>query len=425
MCIACQSCQKAHLTCDDARPCARCIKRGLQDSCQDGIRKKAKYLQDAIEGISTPIETVQPTTLEGLKLMFPVATDHKPNDQQQQQISPTMPPPMTANTINPSFVQNTSNAQMKQYEPQSYFKDLSSDPNLFSFNLSSYNFGSETANLEYSILSNMLNTSGLTPTSDAKSDPHSHPTPPQRLTTPTMQIRNTFPDLAMQADVHGWPDHPTLGSFPYTTMAGPTTSASLTSPSPPAPSPSNPPPTPIQATITPLGTGPPGPGTTEGQTQVKRGPGRPKGRKDTNPRHLHHKHDHGEGDVYSRVTKPFSYVEGFHEFARYLKRRFKREELVRISGAMAKYRPSFIALTKTLKEEDLVFMEKCFQRTLMEYEKFISYSGTPTVVWRRTGQIALVGKEFCLLTKWTRDQLLDKRTFIAEVYNLLSSCWCI
>jgi len=37
------------------------------------------------------------------------------------------------------------------------------------------------------------------------------------------------------------------------------------------------------------------------------------------------------------------------------------------------------------------------------------------VVWRRTGQIALVGKEFCLLTKWTRDQLLDKRTFIAEV----------
>jgi hypothetical protein len=43
------------------------------------------------------------------------------------------------------------------------------------------------------------------------------------------------------------------------------------------------------------------------------------------------------------------------------------------------------------------------------------------VVWRRTGQIALVGKEFCLLTKWTRDQLLDKRTFIAEVPILRGS----
>lgn len=29
-----------------ARPCGRCIKRGLEDTCQDGKRKKAKYLQD-------------------------------------------------------------------------------------------------------------------------------------------------------------------------------------------------------------------------------------------------------------------------------------------------------------------------------------------------------------------------------------------
>jgi hypothetical protein len=235
-----------------------------------------------------------------------------------------------------------------------------------------------------------------------------------------MPVRNSFPELAMH-DVH-WADSHNLGSFPYTTMAGPAT-GSLTSPSPPAPSPSNPPPTPIAAH-------PPGHSSStqqqqppqQGEQQVKRGPGRPKGRKDTNPRqvsHHHHHHHRDENDVYARVTKPFSYVDGFHELTKYLRRRFQKAELMRISLAMAKYRPSFIALTKTLKEEDLVFMEKCFQRTLMEYEKFISYSGTPTVVWRRTGQIAQVGKEFCLLTKWTRDQLLEKRTFIAEV-RLLS-----
>lgn len=39
-----------------ARPCQRCIKRGLQDSCQDGIRKKAKYLQDAIDGMDLEYE---------------------------------------------------------------------------------------------------------------------------------------------------------------------------------------------------------------------------------------------------------------------------------------------------------------------------------------------------------------------------------
>lgn len=244
--------------------------------------------------------------------------------------------------------------------------DLANDPNLFSFNLSSYNFGSETANLEYSILSNMLNTSGLTPTSDAaKTDPHSHPTPP-RLTTPTVPVRNSFPDLAMQ-EIH-WQDSHILGSFPYTTMAAPTT-GSLTSPSPPAPSPSNPPPTPITAHAQPhppssSGSVPQPAGADPSQPQppVKRGPGRPKGRKDAGPRQHGHRHDE---DVYSRVTKPFSYVDGFHELSKYLRRRFQKAELMRISLAMAKYRPSFIALTKTLKEEDLVFMEKCFQRTLM------------------------------------------------------------
>ena len=50
-----------------------------------------------------------------------------------------------------------------------------------------------------------------------------------------------------------------------------------------------------------------------------------------------------------------------------------------------------------------------------EYEKLISFSGTPTVVWRRTGEICLVGKEFSLLTQWQRDVLLGKKTYIYEV----------
>lgn len=62
---ACFHCQKAHLTCDDcmlcsstlipgitrppARPCQRCIKRGIANSCTEGHRKKAKYLLDEEE----------------------------------------------------------------------------------------------------------------------------------------------------------------------------------------------------------------------------------------------------------------------------------------------------------------------------------------------------------------------------------------
>jgi hypothetical protein len=45
--------------------------------------------------------------------------------------------------------------------------------------------------------------------------------------------------------------------------------------------------------------------------------------------------------------------------------RMGREDLMRISRALALFRPSFIALIMNLTEEDLVFMEKCLQRTLL------------------------------------------------------------
>lgn len=53
-------------------------------------------------------------------------------------------------------------------------------------------------------------------------------------------------------------------------------------------------------------------------------------------------------------------------------------------------------------------MEKCFQRTLWEYEDFINACGTPTIVCRRTGEVAAVGKEFSILTGWSKEVLLGK-----------------
>lgn len=117
-------------------------------------------------------------------------------------------------------------------------------------------------------------------------------------------------------------------------------------------------------------------------------------------------------DIYTSITKPYAYTTGFHALIAYLKQRFEKKELLEVVKSMAFYRPSFIATTQTLQYDDLVFMEKCFQRTLLEFEKYISLSGTPTVLWRRTGQIAAVGKEFCVLTMRSQADLLSQ--FIIE-----------
>lgn len=73
-----------------------------------------------------------------------------------------------------------------------------------------------------------------------------------------------------------------------------------------------------------------------------------------------------------------------------------------------------------LSEEDEIFVERAFQRTLVELNKLISFSGTPTVVWRRTGEICLVGTEFCLLTGWRREDLLGGKKYIFEIFDTSS-----
>lgn len=123
-------------------------------------------------------------------------------------------------------------------------------------------------------------------------------------------------------------------------------------------------------------------------------------------------------EIYAKITRPFSYTPGFHRMIAYLRRRFPREMLVKMAESMASYRPSFIACTTSLREADLIFMEQCFQRTLLTYDNVLKVSGTPTVVWRRTGEIAYVGTEFCILTGWSKELLLgERRTFIVELLD--------
>lgn len=123
-------------------------------------------------------------------------------------------------------------------------------------------------------------------------------------------------------------------------------------------------------------------------------------------------------EIYATITKPFLYTPGFHKLIAYLRSRFSKDKLVKMAESMAVYRPSFIACINSLRESDLIFMEQCFQRTLLTYDNFIKISGTPTIVWRRTGEIAYVGKEFTVLTGWTQQQLMGtKPTFIVELLD--------
>ncbi|BFZ61297.1 Transcriptional regulator of nonfermentable carbon utilization [Saitoella coloradoensis] len=355
---ACSHCQKAHLTCDDSRPCLRCVKRGLGATCQDGVRKKAKYLHDA--DLSSP-NTKSPS----------------PTETGQQGFT-------------------TDGLDLTGFDAGGF--------SIPPFDLSTYDFGSKTANLEYSILSNMLGSNGLTPGVESN-DPlpfQRFPSPgPYGQTQQQQQVHSanpTFPDISMMDPSWG-----TRNANGYQGATSNTPGGSFTSPSPPAPSPQQIADQQAQAA--------------QQQQQQQQQLAPPQSTAPLSSSDYRRRLRQDPESVYASVTKPFSYTPGYHALHAYLRSRFPQPLLIRIARAITHYRPSFIALTKTLTEQDLIFMEKCFQRTLLEYEKFISYSGTPTVVWRRTGEVAGVGKEFCLLTGWGREQLLGKRTFIVELMD--------
>ena len=112
--------------------------------------------------------------------------------------------------------------------------------------------------------------------------------------------------------------------------------------------------------------------------------------------------------IYNMVTEPYSYTKAFHDLMALIRKRFSQKRTAHIAKALASIRPSFISSLTKLDDDDRVFMEKCLQRTLLEYEDNLTLTGTPTILCRRTGEVVAVGEGFSILTGWRKSVLLGK-----------------
>ncbi|KAI1794106.1 hypothetical protein LXA43DRAFT_971369 [Ganoderma leucocontextum] len=441
---ACFHCQKAHLTCDDARPCQRCVKRGMADICTEGHRKKAKYLLDEEE-----LEVLKRTKSgEGSSKSVEPTTQSQPPDPASPQ-----PPPQPGAPQPPP-------PQQQYISPDAMFPVYNVNPAV----AASFGIPAEAANLEYSILSAIL---GGSPDSGSGGSPGiAHATVPQPGSGPVAGAGSSSYVHAQSSGLSAasWPAEPLPGQgspgYPPTSAQSYGEQPQMT----------------IQAASVAGGVPPeyiapgapgyyatqPGQGGPsqyaeydQSQAQVPQGqvspqptaagvggapypspspqsflvrPRRqmsiasPTGSKWNGTSFSHVGGSGNEGavqSVYRNVTKGYDYTEGYHFLMKHMTRRFEKNDILRIVRALAIVRPSFIALQMPMTEEDDVFVEKCFQRSLIELDKLVSFSGTPTVAWRRTGEICLVGPEFCMLTGWEREELVGvgKRKYIYELFE--------
>ncbi|KAL9047969.1 MAG: hypothetical protein Q9206_006333 [Seirophora lacunosa] len=491
---ACYACQRAHLTCGDERPCQRCIKRGLQDACHDGVRKKAKYLHDA------PNEAIMP----GMGLRGAVGnqmhylanlgrTQQLPPDNSyqgpsandvyvQQQAMPTAFPPYAAagpqSTMGPPLTDGMMPSQPYSNQQSPISPHFSSGPShqpspmqsmasamqhnhssqanpgmmqgpfdgtvyevndamQYSFDPSSFNFGNHYGALEFGMLGHM--SSGAADTTPTEATTQLSQANSTNYTTPGTIASTGFGGSPTNAQSYFYPQGQNLAEWQNSAQSGlkpahfdqeghhQGVAASICTAKQEAPDaysigagPNFTPPSDTSSTQgmgTGFDDGPTAPATYLGAgphqnmqdraAQQRHPQSRPPATNQFAPV-LPARRARDASSVYESVKQPYSYTNGFHGLTAFLQRRFPPQKTLRIAKALASIRPSFISCTKTLNRDDLIFMEKCFQRTLWEYEDFINAYGTPTIVCRRTGEVAAVGKEFSILTGWKKDVLLGK-----------------
>ncbi|KAL7419012.1 Transcriptional regulator of nonfermentable carbon utilization [Cryptotrichosporon argae] len=399
---ACLACQKSHLTCDEQRPCTRCVKKGMGDQCVEGVRKKAKYLLEGDERVAS--SSAMPDSISPPAPPQHVAAHIAVPPAPQVALAPSFAEPLPplgeqAQSLPNDIwltapMQNVQDVPMGQ--PAQQWGQPEADP---------FSFTSAAANTEYEMFDSLFGplspsfpVPDLAPSSFWNFALPDAPVAPAgtALGDPTLSghsFQPAGPATAITGAGAAMPPLPALSDLshvPNAYAANPAqANAALAS---------------HRSSIT----------DPQVNTPAYNDGGLPQptiGDTPDDSRTL--------ADIYQGVTQGYDYTEGYHFLMRHLQDNFDKTEVLRVVKALAAYRPSLIALQVNMSKEDEVFLEQAFQRTMIELEKQEALSDTPKAIWRRTGEIVYASRYFCQIVGRDAGELYGPgvKTYI---YQLMS-----
>ncbi|KAM9933047.1 hypothetical protein OXX80_007328 [Metschnikowia pulcherrima] len=387
--MACVYCRRSHMICDDARPCSRCIKRGIGHLCHDEPASKMKKRGTDGSRAATPLDS-QPQAARDSTSPVPILANpsvdslrpeaQPPADMPLQNEKPnTQMRPIALNKSLP-FNQEPffySEHAGSEFSSLNDFLSIIDDPELvngalnddaaagdsllpFSMNPDGNSGANFNSLLQFSPTTNTMGTfpdNGLG--GSLRSDPQVLPQNNNHLHDAEASTQKVNP----VAGVHDAKGQPMISDSArdkfFLTAADPTTEIS----------------------------------PEERLKQVIK------------------------AKLEAGLLQPYNYAKGYARLQSYMDNFMNQSSRQRILKPLSIFRPAFRAIAKTLKDVDLVLVEESFERMLLDYDRVFTSMAIPACLWRRTGEIYRGNKEFASLVGVTTDDLKDGKLAIYELMS--------
>lgn len=414
---ACTNCQRTHLTCDDNRPCERCIKRGCADSCMDGERKTPKRTRFKNNKSSNYFEYATDLLASQGPQGTLALSQHQPqlHHLQHSNISP--------NNVSDSRITDFSKllwipespepTQPKMHLSDAHLHYEHSEIRADSSSLNNSALKRENSDPYCSPTKHQF-TSHISFSESPGSNDHSHCLESFQLVPGYYRPIESFP-LPFQSPLQSYFESlylPKKGFEEYSVMSAmldrrgeegeeersDTQHASDTS---------------NEYDMLP------------GSNDEVSTNAMPWMELLTNPfvsahnepsRRFSYNYEHTDpSEVYKRVTEPFPNRQSFYKMIQFLKDRLDQAQYNRLTSSLSKLKIHFDSISRPLSTDDNLFVEQSFQRSLFEEEKQFALTPVPCLVWRRTGVVTAVSPRFIKLTQWTEKEL--KSDFIMRAMD--------
>lgn len=366
--LACVYCRRSHMTCDEGRPCSRCIRRNIGHLCRDEPKKAHNDPTtpidrlDHISSSSAPLAQIEPSPVSAHLSTAMVLTSQSnsglPSSSVFQEISdpkqvpsldlgqdPQGPQPMRENLNSSKADSYMSNALNPAYTDWTSLGNQSilAQTSEFGQNL----FYSEHANSEFASLGDFL--SMIEENSEISMD---QPQPLRSYSGGENTMDSVFdrkePKVSDSA----------RDKF-FLTAADPSVDVS----------------------------------PEERLKQVI------------------------QAKVEAGLLQPFNYARGYARLQKYIDNYMNQASKQRILKPLSVFRPAFRAIAQSLMDIDLVLVEETFERMLLDYDRVFTSMAIPACLWRRTGEIYRGNKEFAGLVEVNVDDLRDGKLVIYELMS--------